>query len=46
MAEDISRAVKSKIALPANPSGAALLATAIRNVSADTSAEAGSTNQR
>ncbi len=46
VAEDISGAVKSKTALPANPSGAALLATAIRNVSADKAAEAGSTNQR
>jgi CubicO group peptidase (beta-lactamase class C family) len=33
VAEDISAAVKSKTALPANPSGAALLATAIRDVS-------------
>ena len=46
VAEDISGAVKSKTALPANASGAALLATAIRNVSADKAAEAGSTNQR
>ena len=39
MVEGISGAVKSKTALPANPSGAALLATAIRNVSADKPAD-------
>jgi len=42
----ISRAVKSETALPLDPAGANLLTTAIRNVSADKPAWAGSTRPR
>ena len=46
LVDDISGAVKSDTALPPDPAGAELLATAIRNVSSGKSAEAGSTRRR
>lgn len=46
LADHISGAVKSETALPPDPAGASLLTTAIRNVSADKPAEAGSTRRR
>ena len=46
LVDDISGAVKSETSLPADPAGAELLATAIRKISADKPAEAGSTRQR
>ena len=45
LVDDISGAVKSETALPPDPAGAELLATAIRNVSTGKSAEAGSTRR-
>jgi CubicO group peptidase (beta-lactamase class C family) len=46
LADYISGAVKSETALPVDADGTNLLATAIRNVSADKPAEAGSTRPR
>lgn len=46
LVDDISGAVRSETALPADPAGADLLATAIRKISAGKPAEAGLTRQR
>jgi CubicO group peptidase (beta-lactamase class C family) len=46
LADLISRAVKSATALPPDPAGADLLASAIRHAAGEKPAEAGSTNPR